>query len=75
MSRGGGSSGGELPVDEHCRREPAERLRPYVAWYTGYRQRGVPPARHRGGSRGFAARDPEGNRWSFGTYRGEPRKT
>ena len=21
-----------------------------------------------------AARDPEGNRWSFGTYRGEPRK-
>jgi uncharacterized glyoxalase superfamily protein PhnB len=26
------------------------------------------------GSREFAARDPEGNRWSFGTYRGEPRK-
>ncbi|MGW8555028.1 VOC family protein [Streptomyces tubercidicus] len=26
------------------------------------------------GSRGFAARDPEGNLWSFGTYRGEPRK-
>ena len=25
------------------------------------------------GSRDFAARDPEGNRWSFGTYRGEPR--
>ncbi|MFI5910039.1 VOC family protein [Dactylosporangium sp. NPDC051541] len=25
------------------------------------------------GSRGFAARDPEGNLWSFGTYRGEPR--
>ncbi|PZS36733.1 MAG: glyoxalase [Pseudonocardiales bacterium] len=24
------------------------------------------------GSREFAARDPEGNRWSFGTYRGEP---
>ena len=24
--------------------------------------------------RDFAARDPEGNRWSFGTYRGEPRK-
>ena len=22
----------------------------------------------------FAAGDPEGNRWSFGTYRGEPRK-
>jgi uncharacterized glyoxalase superfamily protein PhnB len=25
------------------------------------------------GSRDFLARDPEGNRWSFGTYRGEPR--
>ncbi len=22
----------------------------------------------------FMVRDPEGNRWSFGTYRGEPRK-
>ncbi len=39
---------GELPVDEHCRARPAEPLRPYVAWYTGYRQRGVAPARHRG---------------------------
>jgi uncharacterized glyoxalase superfamily protein PhnB len=26
------------------------------------------------GSRGFSVRDPEGNLWSFGTYRGEPRK-
>jgi uncharacterized glyoxalase superfamily protein PhnB len=26
------------------------------------------------GSRDFALRDPEGNLWSFGTYRGEPRK-
>jgi uncharacterized glyoxalase superfamily protein PhnB len=25
------------------------------------------------GSRDFAVRDPEGNRWSFGTYAGEPR--
>ncbi len=25
------------------------------------------------GSREFAIADPEGNRWSFGTYRGEPR--
>ncbi|MEV4131624.1 VOC family protein [Dactylosporangium sp. NPDC049742] len=24
------------------------------------------------GSRDFIVRDPEGNRWSFGTYRGEP---
>ncbi|HEV2935039.1 MAG TPA: helix-turn-helix domain-containing protein [Streptosporangiaceae bacterium] len=60
MSGGGGSTAGastspgaqrlvdEHGVDEHCRRAPAEPLRPYVAWYTGYRQRGVPPARHRG---------------------------
>jgi uncharacterized glyoxalase superfamily protein PhnB len=27
------------------------------------------------GSREFGARDPEGNRWSFGTYRGEPRSS
>ncbi|WP_410540456.1 VOC family protein [Streptomyces sp. KL2] len=27
------------------------------------------------GSRDFAVRDPEGNRWQFGTYRGEPRGT
>jgi uncharacterized glyoxalase superfamily protein PhnB len=26
------------------------------------------------GSRDFALRDPEGNWWSFGTYRGEPRR-
>ena len=26
------------------------------------------------GSRDFRVRDPEGNRWSFGTYRGHPRK-
>jgi uncharacterized glyoxalase superfamily protein PhnB len=25
------------------------------------------------GSREFSVRDPEGNRWSFGTYRGQPR--
>jgi len=35
-------------MDEHCRGTPAEPLRRCVAWYTGYRQRGVPPARHRG---------------------------
>ena len=38
----------ERVVDEHCRYVPAEPLRRYVAAYTGYRQRGVPPARHRG---------------------------
>jgi hypothetical protein len=26
------------------------------------------------GSRDFSVRDPEGNLWSFGTYRGEPRQ-
>jgi uncharacterized glyoxalase superfamily protein PhnB len=25
------------------------------------------------GSRDFSVRDPEGNKWSFGTYRGHPR--
>jgi AraC-like DNA-binding protein len=35
-------------VNEHRRYRPGEPLRRYVAWYTGYRQRGVPPARHRG---------------------------
>ena len=35
-------------VDEHIRWVPREPLRRHVAWYTGYRQRGVPPARHRG---------------------------
>jgi AraC-like DNA-binding protein len=35
-------------VNEHHRYRPGEPLRRYVAWYTGYRQRGVPPATHRG---------------------------
>ena len=52
MSRAEGSPAAPAtspgPVDEHCRATPAEPLRPYVAWYTGYRQRGVPPGRHRG---------------------------
>lgn len=33
-----------------------------------------PPHDAEYGSRDFALRDPEVNRWSFGTYRGEPRK-
>ncbi|MFB7471471.1 helix-turn-helix domain-containing protein [Kitasatospora sp. NPDC056184] len=36
------------PVDEVIRVRPATALRPYVAWYAGYRQRGLPPALHRG---------------------------
>ena len=35
-------------MDEHARQAPAVALRPYVASYVGYRQRGVPPAVHRG---------------------------
>jgi AraC-like DNA-binding protein len=35
-------------VDEHARYVPPQPLCRYVAGYTGYRQRGVPPGRHRG---------------------------
>ncbi|MFB6889574.1 helix-turn-helix domain-containing protein [Kitasatospora sp. NPDC056327] len=35
-------------VDEAVRVRPATALRPYVAWYSGYRQRGLRPALHRG---------------------------
>ncbi|WP_203982096.1 AraC family transcriptional regulator [Sphaerisporangium rufum] len=36
------------PVDEHVRRRPAAPLRPFVAWYSGYRTAGAPPGRHIG---------------------------
>ena len=35
-------------VDEHVWRVPTTGLRPFVSWYTGYRQAGVAPQRHRG---------------------------
>jgi AraC-like DNA-binding protein len=35
-------------IDEHARHAPPARLRPFVSGYAGYRQEGVPPARHRG---------------------------
>jgi AraC-like DNA-binding protein len=35
-------------IDEYAGRRPREGLRPYVAWYTGYRQAGIEPAAHRG---------------------------
>ncbi|MEV7778335.1 helix-turn-helix domain-containing protein [Kitasatospora sp. NPDC088351] len=35
-------------VDEAVRARPATALRPYVAWYSGYRRRGIAPAVHRG---------------------------
>src|SRR5215469_7807934 len=52
MRHGAGSAAGSESsagvVNEHCRQRPFGPLRPYVAHYTGYRQRGVPPGRHRG---------------------------
>src|SRR3954471_17117041 len=36
------------PVSEYERRRPAPALRPYVGAYSGYRDAGVGPARHRG---------------------------
>ncbi|MEU4688484.1 helix-turn-helix domain-containing protein [Actinoplanes sp. NPDC023714] len=38
----------EHVVDEYVQARPAPALRPYAGLYSGYRQRGVPPARHRG---------------------------
>jgi AraC-like DNA-binding protein len=35
-------------VREGVQRAPAPALRPYVAWYTGYRIEGTPPGTHRG---------------------------
>jgi len=35
-------------VSESARHRPPAVLRPLVAWYSGYREAGAPPARHRG---------------------------
>jgi len=37
-----------VTVDEYTRARPSAALRGLVGWYSGYRQRGVAPARHRG---------------------------
>jgi AraC-like DNA-binding protein len=37
-----------VQVDEYTRARPSPALRPYVGFYSGYRQRGLAPARHRG---------------------------
>jgi AraC-like DNA-binding protein len=37
-----------VEVNEHTMARPSPALRSYVAYYSGYRQRGLPPARHRG---------------------------
>ena len=36
------------PVSESARAAPAAPLRGLIGWYSGYRQAGMPPARHRG---------------------------
>jgi AraC-like DNA-binding protein len=43
-----GDDAGLSVVDEYVQGTAAPALRPYVAWYSGYRQRGVPPNLHRG---------------------------
>jgi AraC-like DNA-binding protein len=37
-----------MEVNEYTQARPSPGLRDYVGFYTGYRQRGVPPATHRG---------------------------
>jgi len=37
-----------MTIDEYAQGSPSAALRPFVGWYSGYRQRGVAPARHRG---------------------------
>lgn len=37
-----------MPIDDFVRVRPGAPLRQVVEWYSGYRQVGVPPARHRG---------------------------
>ncbi|MFF2950113.1 helix-turn-helix domain-containing protein [Kitasatospora sp. NPDC057965] len=44
----GRTAAGDDPLDEAVRVRPTTALRPYVAWYSGYRRHGVPPALHRG---------------------------
>jgi AraC-like DNA-binding protein len=41
-------SGSAGPLSESARAAPAAPLRGLIGWYSGYRQDGVPPARHRG---------------------------
>ncbi len=44
---GAGKTADQEPASESVRARPAGPLRPFIAWYAGYRQAG-PPARHRG---------------------------
>ena len=38
----------EQVIDESVRALPAPALRPFIAFYSGYRQAGVAPGQHRG---------------------------
>jgi AraC-like DNA-binding protein len=40
--------GADVVADESALRRPAAGLRPFIAYYAGYRQAGLGPARHRG---------------------------
>ncbi|MEU6409341.1 AraC family transcriptional regulator [Microbispora sp. NPDC046933] len=42
------ADGDESDESRLLHRQPAPALRPLVAWYSGYREAGVPPATHRG---------------------------
>ncbi|WP_433826256.1 helix-turn-helix domain-containing protein [Actinoplanes sp. CA-015351] len=37
-----------MTVDEYAQARPAAPLRPFIGFYSGYRQNGLPPGRHRG---------------------------
>ncbi|MBO4275309.1 helix-turn-helix transcriptional regulator [Microbispora triticiradicis] len=43
-----GRQPGERAEARYVRRRPAPPLRPLVAWYSGYRDAGIPPGTHRG---------------------------
>lgn len=43
-----GEKRGEREEARYVRRRPAPPLRPLVAWYSGYRDAGIPPGTHRG---------------------------
>jgi AraC-like DNA-binding protein len=46
VNEGARTSAGQ--VSEGVRAQPAEALRPFIAYYSGYRQAGMEPAEHRG---------------------------
>ncbi len=47
LSSAGHAAGGRQ-INEGARARPAQALRPFIAYYSGYRQAGIEPATHRG---------------------------